>query len=93
MTVARHFVIYGRVQGVFYRGWAVETARELDLTGWVRNRRNGTVEAVVQGEKEAVERFVERAREGPPSAHVASIEIDTAAVEEDLAGFTQKATV
>ena len=50
MTIARHLSIHGRVQGVFSRDWAVETARELGLAGWVRNRRDGTVEAVVQGE-------------------------------------------
>ncbi len=49
MTVARRLVIYGRVQGVFYRGWSVETARDLGLRGWVRNRSDGTVEALLQG--------------------------------------------
>ena len=75
MTVARHLRIHGRVQGVFYRGWAVETARGLGLTGWVRNRRDGTVEAVVQGEEAAVQRFVELARSGPPAARVEGVEI------------------
>ena len=91
MTVARHLVIHGRVQGVFYRGWAVETARALGLSGWVRNRRDGAVEAVVQGDGEAVERFVELAREGPPAASVERIdvrELETAA----LSGFEQRGT-
>ena len=92
MTVARHLRIHGRVQGVFYRGWAVETARGLGLTGWVRNRRDGTVEAVVQGEEAAVQRFVELARSGPPAARVEGVEIgDAAAVA--LSGFEQRATV
>jgi len=93
MTIARYLVVHGRVQGVFYRGWAVEAARDLGLTGWVRNRRDGTVEAVVQGEPEAVERFIERAREGPPSAHVTGIEVRAAAAEDGLAEFEQKATI
>ena len=93
VTIARHLVIRGRVQGVFYRGWAVETARELGLTGWVRNRRDGKVEAVVQGEEEAVVRFIERAKEGPPSAHVADIEVGDAAVEACRARFRQETTV
>ena len=93
MTVARHLVIRGRVQGVFYRGWAVETARDLGLTGWVRNRSDGTVEAVVQGDQTAVERFIERAKEGPRSAHVVGIEVNDAAVEDGLASFRQEPTI
>ena len=92
MTVVRHLVINGRVQGVFYRGWAVETANNLGLAGWIRNRRDGTVEAVVQGEAEAVERFIERARDGPPAARVDHIEVRD---EEPatLTGFEQRGTV
>ena len=91
MTIARHLVIHGRVQGVWYRGWAVDTARSLGLAGWVRNRRDGTVEAVVQGDREAVERFVALARDGPPSASVERIE---ASDEETavLSGFEQRPT-
>lgn len=92
MTVARRLRIHGRVQGVFYRGWAVETARGLGLAGWVRNRRDGTVEAVVQGSGEVVQRFVELARSGPPAARVESIEIGDEAAAA-LSGFEQRATV
>ena len=53
-VVARHLTILGRVQGVFYRNWTVETARGLGLTGWVRNRMDGSVEALVQGEADMV---------------------------------------
>jgi acylphosphatase len=93
VTVARHLVIRGRVQGVFYRGWAVETARGLGLAGWVRNRRDGTVGALVRGDEEAVERFIERAWEGPPAAHVLGIDASEAGVEDGLPGFRQAATV
>ena len=93
MTVARHLVIHGRVQGVFYRGWAVQTARALGLAGWVRNRRDGTVEAVVQGDEQSVESFIERAKEGPPAAQVEGIEVGDAAVEDGLSRFAQEATV
>jgi acylphosphatase len=92
MTLARHLVIHGRVQGVWYRGWAVDTAGALGLAGWVRNRRDGTVEAVVQGDGEAVERFTALAREGPPAASVERID-----VSEDepaaLSGFEQRRTL
>jgi len=93
MTIARHLSIHGRVQGVFYRGWAVEAARGLGLVGWVRNRSDGSVEAVVQGHEEAVEQFVALAKSGPPAARVERIEASDTAVENDLAGFRQEATV
>ena len=92
MTVARHLTIHGRVQGVFYRGWAVGTARALGLAGWVRNRRDGTVEAVVQGEKPAVERFIALARGGPSHAQVDRIEAREIEPEGSLGEFTQQPT-
>ena len=92
MDIACRLTIHGRVQGVFYRGWTVETARSIGLAGWVRNRRDGTVEAIVQGERAAVERLVALAREGPPAARVERIEADEVAFDASLAGFTQRPT-
>ncbi len=93
MTVARRLLIHGRVQGVWYRGWAVDnTSRGLNLAGWVRNRRDGTVEAVVQGEESAVERFIALAREGPPAARVERIDVKEEAPAA-LSGFEQRATL
>ena len=88
-----HATIRGNVQGVGFRAFVERQAIERGLDGWVRNRRDGTVEAVVQGNEEAAERFVERAKEGPPSAHVAGIEVSEIAVDGSLAGFRQEATV
>lgn len=65
--------ISGRVQGVWYRGWAVDTARDLGVQGWVRNRRDGTVEALLAGSPEAVRRMVEACWQGPPAAQVAEV--------------------
>lgn len=79
--IARRLMIFGRVQGVWYRAWTVETARELGLTGWVRNRTDGSVEALVQGRPEAVEAFIRRAHDGPPAADVAKVEVADAPVE------------
>lgn len=62
-VVARHLMILGRVQGVFYRNWTVDAARGLGLTGWVRNRMDGSVEALVQGEADMVDHFVTLARD------------------------------
>ena len=93
MTVARHLVIHGRVQGVYYRGWAVARARSLGLLGWVRNRRDGTVEAVVQGRADAVERFIEAARDGPPNAEVERVDAGEIAPDGGFREFSQKPTV
>jgi acylphosphatase len=76
MAVARHLVIHGRVQGVWYRGWSVEAARALGLAGWVRNRRDGTVEMVVAGPEKAVETMIARCRRGPPAARVDRIDVE-----------------
>ena len=66
-------VISGHVQGVWYRGWAVESARALDLGGWVRNRRDGTVEAVFGGPEPAIEIMLARCHNGPPAARIDSV--------------------
>ncbi|MET0483662.1 MAG: acylphosphatase [Aestuariivirgaceae bacterium] len=70
-----HLRIEGRVQGVGYRYWAADRARELHLAGWVRNRRDGAVEAVFSGPAAAVERMVALCAEGPPDAAVTAVEI------------------
>jgi acylphosphatase len=70
-----HLRIEGRVQGVGYRYWAADRARELGLVGWVRNRRDGTVEAVISGPDAAVERMIALFRQGPPDAAVTAVEI------------------
>ncbi len=67
-------VVSGRVQGVFYRATALETAQRLGLTGWVRNLPGGGVEAVAEGPREAVEEFVEWCRQGPPAARVEDVD-------------------
>ena len=88
---ARHLMILGRVQGVFYRNWTVETASGLGLAGWVRNRMDGSVEALVEGAEQAVERFISLAHEGPPAAHVARIDATVIDVEE-LTSFQKRPT-
>jgi acylphosphatase len=81
-------VISGRVQGVWYRGWTVDEARARGLDGWVRNRRDGSVEAVFQGPAEAVAEMVAACRQGPPMARVEAVE--TLAHQDPVApGFAQ----
>jgi acylphosphatase len=65
--------IEGRVQGVFYRAWTEQNARELGLDGSVRNRRDGSVEAVFSGPTPKVDEMLERCRQGPPDAEVSSV--------------------
>ncbi|CAM5614370.1 acylphosphatase [Sphingobium scionense] len=90
-AVACRLMIHGRVQGVFYRNWTVQTARSLGLTGWVRNRMDGSVEALVQGEADAVDRFIALAQDGPPVAKVARIEAMDVP-REALGGFEKRQT-
>lgn len=67
--------IAGRVQGVGYRYWTEGVAGELGLSGWVRNRRDGTVEAVLSGAPGDVAQMIESCREGPPAAQVTSVDV------------------
>jgi acylphosphatase len=67
-------IIRGRVQGVGYRAWAQDTALEHGLEGWVRNRRDGSVEAVFAGPSETVANIVAVCRRGPLAAHVGAVE-------------------
>ncbi len=71
--------ITGRVQGVGYRAWALQTAVRLGLRGWVRNRADGSVEALVIGEEDAVAAMIEACREGPFAARVGEVAVSEAA--------------
>ncbi|GAB2840161.1 hypothetical protein GCM10027277_03880 [Pseudoduganella ginsengisoli] len=84
--MATKIIVAGRVQGVGYRYAFAERATELGLAGWVRNRRDGTVEACVQGAAPAIDQVVAWARNGPPAARVDDVQVAPADVE--LAGNT-----
>jgi len=75
---AKRLVIRGRVQGVGFRDWMIARAQALGLSGWVRNRADGAVEALVAGETDAVEEMMRLCRRGPRQALVNSIEEDLA---------------
>lgn len=83
--------IRGRVQGVWYRAWTAEAAAARGVTGWVRNRRDGSVEALFMGAEAAVDALVAACREGPELARVESIEV-TADPGEATDGFEQRPT-
>jgi acylphosphatase len=84
--VRRRVVVEGRVQGVWFRGATEERARALGLAGWVRNRSDGSVEAVFEGESAAVDAALAFCRRGPPGARVERFAVADEA-PEGLAGF------
>jgi acylphosphatase len=79
MAVRSHLLVRGRVQGVWYRGSMEQEARRLGVGGWVRNNPDGTVEAEVEGEPEAVDAIVAWARRGPRSAKVDDVAVTSLA--------------
>jgi acylphosphatase len=79
--VALRVRVTGHVQGVFFRAWTAEQARNLGVTGWVRNASDGSVEAHLQGEKWPVQQLVDFLRQGPPSARVTGVNVEEAAPE------------
>jgi len=88
--MARQLRISGRVQGVGFRYSMAEEAGRLGVTGWVRNRRDGTVEAVVDGDPDALETIVAWARQGPRGAQVTGVQVSE--VAESFQRFEMRAT-
>jgi acylphosphatase len=74
--VRRHVTVHGRVQGVGFRYAVDRAARSRGVAGWIRNRPDGTVEAVFEGEREAVDSLVRLCREGPHGSEVDRVEIE-----------------
>lgn len=89
MRVIRYVVIRGRVQGVGYRAWTADEATERGLEGWVRNRRDGTVEAVFAGEGDVVGAMIADCRRGPALARVESVD-DRPGTADDLGVSTSR---
>ena len=83
---ARRVRVTGRVQGVFFRAWTQQQARELGVKGWVRNAEDGSVEAHLEGDEAAIKALIDKLHEGPPSAEVEDVEVDEAEAER-LSGF------
>lgn len=74
MRICRHYHVFGRVQGVWYRGTTRDQARQLGLRGWVRNCEDGSVESIACGTAEALAAFKSWLEQGPPSARVDRVE-------------------
>jgi len=91
--IALHLQIHGRVQGVAYRYSMTREANALGLSGWVRNRRDGSVEAVLAGPETTVSQLLEWARRGPPAAQVERIEQAPWSGEFPSGPFQQASTI
>ena len=85
---SKHIVVHGQVQGVFFRQSAQDTAGDLGVAGWVRNRDDGSVEMVVEGDDDAVERMVAWVHEGPSQAQVTGVDV-TDTEPQGLRSFDQ----
>jgi acylphosphatase len=85
-VIRRRVVVHGRVQGVFFRDSTRQQAEKTGVAGWIRNREDGTVEALFEGEDDAVARIVGWVREGPGHADVERVEV-TEEEPEGLSGF------
>ena len=79
--VARHVRVTGRVQGVFFRAWARDAAKQHDITGWIRNANDGSVEAHLEGEEDAVRWLVDLMYDGPGGARVDRVAVEDAGLE------------
>lgn len=87
MTTQMHLVVRGRVQGVGFRYSTVERARQLGVTGWVRNRADGTVELVAQGTEAALDALASWCRHGPRAARVSAVERTDEPADGDFTTF------
>lgn len=83
-----HVWVSGRVQGVYYRSYARDAARRLGLTGWVRNARDGRVEAILEGEEDAVKEMISWCWKGSPSARVEDVEVSWEEPTGEFADFS-----
>ena len=91
--ITRRLRIHGRVQGVWFRESLRQEAARLGIGGWVRNRLDGTVEALVQGDVAAIDTITAWARQGPRDAHVREVEVSEEPGADVCAGFEKRPTV
>ncbi len=93
MKVRKRVFVSGRVQGVFFRYSTAEMAEKLGVKGWVRNRLDGRVEALLEGDKESVEKLISWMRKGPPGAVVKDVEVLDEDYKGEFSGFSIMPTV
>ena len=88
-----HATVRGRVQGVGYRNFALQTARRLGLRGWVRNRIDGTVEVAAEGPRAVLEAFLKALRRGPAMAYVTAVDAEWESPQGESIPFRVRGTV
>ena len=89
-TALLHAIVRGRVHGVFFRAFVESRAAELKLTGYVRNRPDGTVEVKAEGERQKLEKLVEYLKNGPPAALVEEVVVEWSEPSGEFSGFSVK---
>ena len=92
MALQARLTIRGRVQGVGYRHWAMTAGLRLGITGWVRNRTDGSVEALIVGDDTAIGAMIDACRRGPAGARVDDVDIEPVDLDVLPEGFTQLPT-
>ena len=85
--IRAHAIISGRVQGVFFRMETMRAAQRIGVSGWVRNLRDGTVEAVFEGDEARIDAIIQWCKEGPPHAHVTDVKVDREEYTGEFDGF------
>jgi acylphosphatase len=88
-----HIAVEGRVQGVGFRYFVVENAQRLNLTGWVRNRWNGSVELIAEGNRHELDKLIAEVRRGPRSSMVLGVKIDWQDATGEFRDFRAKPTI
>lgn len=88
-----HAIVEGRVQGVGFRNFVLENATRLGLTGWVRNRWNGDVECLAEGERQALEKLLVALQRGPRSGFVTQVRVDWQDASGEFSYFSVRTTV
>lgn len=87
-----HANVEGRVQGVGFRAFVVDQANQLGVTGWVRNRWNGTVEVVAEGDHAALEKLIIALREGPRASFVANLDLEWQTATGEFNRFSMRSS-
>ncbi len=86
-----HFTVHGKVQGVWFRAWTQDLAKEMGVTGWVRNMTDGNVEGTAMGDDDLLVRFLDRLHDGPPLARVTKVDTTESEVDDIIDTFDIRA--
>ena len=87
MKAKVHIIVSGRVQRVYFRGYTKDEAQKHNINGWVRNLPDGQVEAVFEGEKEDIDKLINRVSKGPSYSKVTSLDVDWLKFRDEFSNF------